>query len=65
MLVSKMDRRVLRWCGHMGGIDEYRMARNVFMAKVRELWVWGKPRLGWMDGGKVALGSKGMTVEAA
>ena len=25
----------------------------------------GRPRLGWMDGVKVALGNRGMTVEAA
>ena len=25
----------------------------------------GRPRLGWMDGVKVALGCKGMTVDAA
>ena len=24
----------------------------------------GRPRLGWMDGVKVALGNRGMTVEA-
>ena len=27
--------------------------------------LWGKPRLGWMDGVKVSLDSRGMTVEAA
>ena len=27
--------------------------------------VRGRPRLGWMDGVKVALGSRGMTVKAA
>ena len=27
--------------------------------------VLGRPRLGWMDGVKVALGNIGMTVEAA
>ena len=33
------------------------------MAKVSGEWVRGKPRLGWMDGVKVALGNRGMTVE--
>ena len=28
-------------------------------------WVWGRPRLGWMDGVKMALGSREMTAEAA
>ena len=27
--------------------------------------VRGRPRLGWMDGVKVALGNRGMTMEAA
>ena len=40
---------------------EYRMARRVLMGdRVR-----GRPRVGWMVGVKVALGNKGMTVEAA
>ena len=38
------------------------MARRVLMAEVsggREL---GRPRFGWMDGVKVALGNRGMTI---
>ena len=33
----------------------------------RSQWgrVRGRPRFGWMDGMKVALGNRGMTVEAA
>ena len=46
-------------CGKM---DEYRMARRVLMAKVSEGRVRGRQR---MDGVKVALGNRGMTVEAA
>ena len=49
----------------MERMDEYRMDRNVFMAEVSEGRVRGRPRLGWMDGVKVALGNRGMTVEAA
>ena len=41
------------------------MARRVLMAEVSGGWVRGRPRLGWMDGVKVALGNRGMTVEAA
>ena len=37
------------------------MARRVLMAKVSGGWAWGRPRLGWMDGVKVALGNRGMT----
>ena len=35
------------------------------MLEVSGGWVRGRPRLGWMDGLKVALGNKGMTDEAA
>ena len=45
-------------------MDEYRTARRVLMAEVSEGRVRGRPRLGWMDGVKVALGNKGMTGEA-
>ena len=63
-LASRADQRVLRWFGHVERKDEYRMARTVLMAKVSGGRVQGRPRLGWMDGVKVALGKRGMTVEA-
>ena len=40
------------------------MARRVLMAEVSGGRVRGIQRLGWMDGVKVALGNRGMTVEA-
>ena len=46
-------------------MDDYRMARRVLMAEVSGGRVRGRPRLGWMDGVKVALGNRGMTAEAA
>ena len=46
-------------------IDEYRVARRVLMAEVSGGLVRRRPRLGWMDGVKVAIGNRGMTVEAA
>ena len=46
-------------------MDDYRMARRVSLAKVGGGRVRERPRLGWMDGVKVALGNRGMTVEAA
>ena len=46
-------------------MDEYRTARRVLMAEVSGGLVRGRPRLGWMDGVKVALGNRRMTVEAA
>ena len=63
-LASRADQRVLIWFGHVERMDEYRMARRVLMAEISGGRVRGRPRLGWMDGVKVALGNRGMTVEA-
>ena len=38
---------------------------RLLMAEVSGGRVLGRPRLGWMDGVKVALGNRGMMVEAA
>ena len=64
-LASRADQRVLRWFGHVDRMDEYRMARRVLMAEVNGGRVRGRPRLGWMDGVKVALSNGEMTAEAA
>ena len=64
-LASRADQRVLRWFRHVGRMDYHCMARRVLMAEVSGGRVPGRPRLGWMDGVKVALGNRGMTVEAA
>ena len=63
-LVSRADQRVLRWFGHVERMDDYRMARRELMAEVSGERVRGRPRLGWMDDVKVALGNRGMSVEA-
>ena len=55
----------MRWFGYVEKMDEYRMARRVLMAEVSGGRVRGRPRLGWTDGVKVALGNREMTVEAA
>ena len=41
------------------------MARRVLMADLSGGRVRSRPRLGWMDSVKVALGNRGMTMEAA
>ena len=64
-LASRADQRVLRWFGHVERVNEYHMARRVLMAKVSGGRAQGRLRLGWIDGVKVALGNRGMTVEAA
>ena len=62
---SGADHRVLRWFGHVERMREYRVARRVLIVKVSGGRVRGRPRLGWMDGVKVALGNRGMTVKVA
>ena len=64
-LASRADERVLRWFGHVKRMDEYRVARRVLMAEVSLGRIRGRPRLGWIDGVKVALGSRLTTLEAA
>ena len=46
-------------------MEEYHIARRALTADGRGGRVRGRPRLGWTDGVKVAMGSRGMTVEAA
>ena len=64
-LASRTYQRILRWFEHVERMDEYHMAKMVLMEEASGGWVRGRPRLGWMDGVKVPLGSKGMMVEAA
>ena len=64
-LARRADQKVLRSFGHVERMNEYRMVRRVLMAEVNGGRVRGRPRLGWMDGVKVALGNREMTVEAA
>ena len=46
-------------------MDEYRTARRVLMTEVSGGRIRSRPRLGWIDGVKVALGNRRVTVEAA
>ena len=57
-LASRADQRVLRLFGHVERMDDYCMARRVLMAEVSGGGVRGRPRLGWMDGVKVALATE-------
>ena len=46
-------------------MDEHHMSTMVLQAEVSGGRVRRRPRLGWMDGVKVALGNRGMTVKSA
>ena len=58
--MSRADQRVLKWFCHAQRMGEYRLMAEVSRGRVRS-----RPRLGWMDGVKVALSNRGMTAEAA
>ena len=62
-LATRLCLTVFNW--HVERMDEYRISRRVLMAEVSGGRVRGRPKLGWMDHVKVALGNRGMTVEAA
>ena len=63
-LASRADQRVLRWFMHVERMDDYRMVRRVLKAEASVGRVRGRPRLGWMDGVKVALGGGCGTMRA-
>ena len=64
-LSSRADQRVLRWFGRVERMDQHHVPIRALMAEVSGGRVRGRPRLVWMDGVKVALGNRGMTVKAA
>ena len=62
-LASRADQRILRWLGHVERMDEYPPYGQKGIDG-RSQWGTGprETELGWMDGVKVALGNRGMTV---
>ena len=64
-LAKRVNQRALRRFGHVKRMDDYRTSKRVVMADGSGGRVPGRPRLGWMDGVKMTLGSRWMTVEAA
>ena len=63
-LASRVDQKVLKWLKHVERMDEYCRARRLLTAEVSGGWVQGRPKLGWMDGMKVALGCREKTGQA-
>ena len=64
-LASRVYHRVFRWFRHVERMDVYRVTRSVLMAEVSVGRVRARRMLGWMDGVKVALGSRVVALEAA
>ena len=63
-LAIRAAQRVVRWFKNVERTDGYRMARRELMEHV-SVRVRGRPRFGWMDDVMMALGVRGITVEAA
>ena len=57
-LEERVDARVLRWFGHMERMDEGRLVKKVWKAEVSGRRPRGRPKFGWMDGVKQALGRR-------
>ena len=62
---ERVDACVLRWFGHMERMDVTRLVKKVWKAEVSGRRPIGKPRFGWMDCVKQALGRRDTSVEEA
>ena len=62
-LSGRVDQCVLRWVGHVKRMDEEFMTKKVMTTDVEGNMWRGRPRLGWMNGVRMALGERDMSVE--
>ena len=64
-LKDRVDTRVLRWFGHMVRMDDQRLVKRVMELEVSGSRPRGRPKFGWMDGVKQALGKSDISEELA
>ena len=64
-LAEKVDRRRLRWFGHVEMMDEGRWPRKVKAANVEIRQGRGRPRFGWLDGVKKTLAIREVILKEA
>jgi hypothetical protein len=64
-LAGRVDCSVLRWFGHMERMSEERLVKKVMKSVASGRNMRGRPKVGWMDGVKVATSNRGMSVEEA
>ena len=64
-LAARIDMNVLRWFGHVEGMDNERLLKKVINAKVDGRSARGRPRFGWMDGVKRTLNDRRMDMREA
>ena len=61
-LSGRVDQCVLRWFGHVERMNEESMAKKVKISDVEGNRFKGRPRFEWMDGIRMAVGRRGMSV---
>ena len=64
-LEDRVDARVLRWFGHMVMMDDRVLLKKVIESEMSGNWPRSRPKFGWMDGVKQALGRRDISVEIA
>ncbi len=62
-LAERAEQGVLRWFGHVERMEEERLVKKITISDVRGVRPRGRPRMGWMDSVKRALGAKRMSVK--
>ncbi len=62
-LTEQAEQGVLRWFGYMERMEEERLVKNITRAVVRGARPRERPRMGWLDSVKGALGARGVSVE--
>ncbi len=62
-LAERAEQGVLRWFEHVESMKEERFVKKINRSDVRGVRLRGRPRKGWMDSVKRALGARGMSVE--
>ena len=64
-LSKRVDRKVLKWFGHVERMGGERLTKRVYTSEVRGTRGRGRPRLRWIDGVKSACHDRGLTLEMA
>jgi hypothetical protein len=64
-LIDGIERRKLRWCGHLVRMAEDRKQRQILEARREGKRGRGRPRKVWMDDIKEAAGRRGKIIQEA
>jgi hypothetical protein len=64
-LIDGIERRKLRWYGHLVRMAEDRKPRQILEARIEGKRGRGRPRKVWMDDIKEAAGRRGKTIQKA